>query len=418
MPEITVLHIAVLAGAVVVGIVTGWIVRGHRTAGEKAAINAGWQEQIEAQRSEHERLLDQNRSLMEQNSQYQASNKDAKMRASELSGALKEAFERRDELQRQIKEIRSNLERSISERDQLQSKVRQSDGTADVLRQRDEQIARLQKDLENWRERLPPLIERYKLRNEEAERLEQELAAARDRVAALESMVSSDETHVEPVDREALGDQLDASNEPLGDDGSGDFRRVDEADDDEASIYADGDQELVAAEALIDDDVEVDTEEADDIDAEYGTPANEDDDSGGDDGDDESADDDEFDTRTEADGEHGDATNDDSADDSDHDAWADDDDDFDAADPGADDPGTDYGAGRLQRDNLKLIKGVGPAIEKTLNEMGIFRFNQIAEMSEYDIDRVAHRLKGFRSRIYREDWIGQARELQLHKASG
>ena len=43
--------------------------------------------------------------------------------------------------------------------------------------------------------------------------------------------------------------------------------------------------------------------------------------------------------------------------------------------------------------------------------MGIFRFEQIAEMSEYDIDRIAQRLKGFHSRIYREDWMGQAREL-------
>ena len=74
--------------------------------------------------------------------------------------------------------------------------------------------------------------------------------------------------------------------------------------------------------------------------------------------------------------------------------------------------------GTLPRDDLKLIKGVGPAIEKTLNEMGIFRFHQIAEMSEYDIDRIAHRLKGFRSRIYREDWMGQARELLLQEASG
>jgi predicted flap endonuclease-1-like 5' DNA nuclease len=54
---------------------------------------------------------------------------------------------------------------------------------------------------------------------------------------------------------------------------------------------------------------------------------------------------------------------------------------------------------------------VGPAIEKTLNEMGIFSFQQIADLSEYDIDRVARRLKGFHSRIHREDWIGQARML-------
>ena len=69
------------------------------------------------------------------------------------------------------------------------------------------------------------------------------------------------------------------------------------------------------------------------------------------------------------------------------------------------------------RDKLQAIKGVGPAIEKTLNEMGIFRFQQIADMSEYDIDRIAKRLKGFRSRIYREDWIGQARELRDQDSS-
>jgi predicted flap endonuclease-1-like 5' DNA nuclease len=49
--------------------------------------------------------------------------------------------------------------------------------------------------------------------------------------------------------------------------------------------------------------------------------------------------------------------------------------------------------------------------------MGISRYDQIAQMSEYDIDRVAHRLKGFRSRIYREDWIGQARDLHDQKVN-
>ena len=87
--------------------------RGSKISSEKAAINKGWQEQLEAQRHEHERLLDQNKSLMDQNSQYQASNKDSKMRASELSDALKEAFERRDELQRQMKDIRGNLESAV-----------------------------------------------------------------------------------------------------------------------------------------------------------------------------------------------------------------------------------------------------------------------------------------------------------------
>jgi predicted flap endonuclease-1-like 5' DNA nuclease/regulator of replication initiation timing len=75
------------------------------------------------------------------------------------------------------------------------------------------------------------------------------------------------------------------------------------------------------------------------------------------------------------------------------------------------------GDARDVRDDLKMIKGVGPAIEKTLNEMGVFRFDQIAAMTELEIDRIANRLKGFRSRIYREDWMGQARDLQLQAAA-
>jgi predicted flap endonuclease-1-like 5' DNA nuclease/predicted nucleic acid-binding Zn-ribbon protein len=308
MPELTITHIALIVGAVIIGLVLGWVARGNRTVSEKEAINATWQEQLTDKETEHKRLMEQNKSLMEQNSQYQASNKDAKNRASELSDALKEAFERRDELQRQLKDIRSNLESAVSERDQLRSSVdshRQGeDQHSAALRERDDKIFKLSRELENWQDRLPPLIERYKQRNEEAEQLEQDLEAARERIAALEGMVGSEETRVEPVDPEALGDDLDASNEPIDED---------TGEDTDA------------------DDIEVD---------------------------------------------------------------------------------------RHSRDNLKLIKGVGPAIEKTLNELGIFRFSQIAEMSDYDIDRVANRLKGFRSRIHREDWMGQARELLLEHSNG
>jgi predicted flap endonuclease-1-like 5' DNA nuclease/uncharacterized protein YoxC len=322
MPEITVTHIALLAGALIVGVILGWLVRGNRTVTEKSAINAGWQEQLKAQRNEHERLLDQNKSLMDQNSQFQASNKDAKMRAAELSSALKETFERRDELQRQIKDIRGNLEAAVTQRDRLQSdianRVTKADDKSAAIKDRDETIFNLSRELENWQDRLPPLIERYQQRNEDAEALEAELDVARDRIAALESMVGSDQTRVEPVDPEAMTDGLDASNDPI----------------DETSNVA------------------VDFDDAE--------------------------------TRAE-----------------------------DSADPS--DEVVDNLLNGDARDNLKLIKGVGPAIEKTLNEMGILRFNQIAEMSEYEIDRVAHRMKGFRSRIYREDWIGQARDLHDQK---
>ncbi len=322
MPEITATHIAILVAALIIGTVIGWVGRGSRSSSEKSAINEGWQEQLAAQRNEHERLLEQNKSLMDQNSQYQASNKDAKMRASELSDALKETFERRDELQRQLKDIRGNLEAAVTERDQLQSDMQsqssENDDASTALQEKDERIEKLGRELENWQDRLPPLIEKFRQRNAEAEELEQELAAARERMEALEGMVGSDQTRVEPVDPDAMTDGMDASNDPMEE------------------------EDLIAAEELEDVTDKNDVEE----------------------------------------------------------------------------PVEDLIGDNVPRDNLKMIKGVGPAIEKTLNEMGIFHFDQIAEMSEYEIDRVAHRLKGFRSRIYREDWIGQARDLHDQKVNG
>ena len=77
MPELTVVHIALLVIVTAIGAVAGWVLRGNRSEQEKSAVSAGWQEQIDAQRKEHDRLLDQNKSLMEQVSQYQASNTDA-----------------------------------------------------------------------------------------------------------------------------------------------------------------------------------------------------------------------------------------------------------------------------------------------------------------------------------------------------
>ena len=55
MPEITVIHIALLAVAAVAGAVAAWVIRGNRSEQEKAAVSLGWQEQIKAQRKEHDR---------------------------------------------------------------------------------------------------------------------------------------------------------------------------------------------------------------------------------------------------------------------------------------------------------------------------------------------------------------------------
>ncbi len=61
-------------------------------------------------------------------------------------------------------------------------------------------------------------------------------------------------------------------------------------------------------------------------------------------------------------------------------------------------------------DDLKKITGVGPVLEKKLNALGITRLDQIANLSDEDIDKIDTALN-FKGRISRDDWIGQARSL-------
>jgi NADH-quinone oxidoreductase subunit E len=61
-------------------------------------------------------------------------------------------------------------------------------------------------------------------------------------------------------------------------------------------------------------------------------------------------------------------------------------------------------------DDLKRISGIGPGIEKTLHELGIFHFRQIAAFTPENVAWVNRHLR-FKGRIEREDWIDQARRL-------
>ncbi|QDC09408.1 NADH-quinone oxidoreductase subunit NuoE [Oceanicola sp. D3] len=62
-------------------------------------------------------------------------------------------------------------------------------------------------------------------------------------------------------------------------------------------------------------------------------------------------------------------------------------------------------------DNLKAIKGVGPKLEKLLHSMGFYHFDQISRWSEAEVDWVDDNLEGFRGRVRRDDWVGQAKTL-------
>ena len=326
MPELTTLHIGLLALVLVVGVVLGWLFRSKRSAKDEIAINAGWLDPLETQQFEHDRLVEQNRNLMEQISQYQTSQEVSVNRTNELAASLKKALDLRDELQQQLNELGNQMQVTTAQRDKLDTAVDileiQVKSSANGLKEKDDEIFRQSRELKSWQSRVPPLVEKFRARDKQAGELQSELEFARARIEWLEEMARSNQNSVEPVDAAILPDGLDASNEPH----------------DDMSVHVEPELQDQIQDAGDDDKLLVEREDLD-----------------------ENA-----------------ATGD-------------------------------------EKDDLKQIKGVGPAIEKTLNDLGIFRFKQIAEMSEYDIDRVAQQLKGFRSRIYRGDWLGQARDLQYQK---
>lgn len=67
-----------------------------------------------------------------------------------------------------------------------------------------------------------------------------------------------------------------------------------------------------------------------------------------------------------------------------------------------------YDAAPAEADDLKLIKGIGPGLERQLNGLGVYRFDQLAGFSESDLIWVDERLTSFKGRCFRDDWIGQA----------
>ena len=66
-------------------------------------------------------------------------------------------------------------------------------------------------------------------------------------------------------------------------------------------------------------------------------------------------------------------------------------------------------------DDLKLIVGVGPVLERMLQQLGISTYRQIARWTERDIDAFDARLLEFPGRIRRDEWVTQARALHQSK---
>ncbi|MCP4960173.1 MAG: hypothetical protein GY925_13005, partial [Actinomycetia bacterium] len=68
-------------------------------------------------------------------------------------------------------------------------------------------------------------------------------------------------------------------------------------------------------------------------------------------------------------------------------------------------------------DDLKRIKGIGPVLEAWLHTKDILTFEQIAALSQDEIDALEEE-QSFPDRIDREDWKGQAAALAEEKNQG
>lgn len=68
-----------------------------------------------------------------------------------------------------------------------------------------------------------------------------------------------------------------------------------------------------------------------------------------------------------------------------------------------------------EKDDLKVIKGIGVVMERTLNDLGITTFKQLAGFKQAEVKMVIDALdesnSGFGDRINRDEWVDQAKVL-------
>ena len=69
-------------------------------------------------------------------------------------------------------------------------------------------------------------------------------------------------------------------------------------------------------------------------------------------------------------------------------------------------------------DDLTKLKGVGPKFAATLNQIGIARFDQLASLSEGDLDRLDQNLGPFKGRLQRDQVPLQAEYLARGDVDG
>jgi len=68
-------------------------------------------------------------------------------------------------------------------------------------------------------------------------------------------------------------------------------------------------------------------------------------------------------------------------------------------------------ADEAEKDDLRMISGIGPFIEERLHALDIYTFRQISKFSARDIGLISDAILYFSGRIERDEWVAQAGEL-------
>jgi len=68
-------------------------------------------------------------------------------------------------------------------------------------------------------------------------------------------------------------------------------------------------------------------------------------------------------------------------------------------------------ASESEKDDLKMISGIGPFIEERLHALDIYTFRQISKFTPQDVNTINDAIEYFSGRIERDEWVAQAQEL-------
>lgn len=64
-------------------------------------------------------------------------------------------------------------------------------------------------------------------------------------------------------------------------------------------------------------------------------------------------------------------------------------------------------------DDLKALKGVGPSLEAQLNNLGVYKFEQLANFDRDQLEWLDENLNTVKGRCIRDDWSGQAKSMLI-----